>query len=188
MDPSRAVAGSWGAIAALVVVAICTWTDLRDRRIPNVVTLPAAACGVLLAGIVGGPGAAWLSFLGLCLGLAAFLIPCAAGGMGCGDVKLMACVGALLGFPHIWYVVLYTALAGGAIALVVVVRQHLLAQAFRNMGQVVAGAGWGVALRLLGHRSGGHDAGAAHHSVGKIPYATAIAVGTAAYLMLGRIG
>lgn len=90
-------------LAATSVAAIAAVTDLRTGHIPNWLTLPALAMGVIghaaLGWYVGGP-AAGLSEGALALGGAVF---CAIapglmfwkGGMGGGDLKLFAAIGAL---------------------------------------------------------------------------------------------
>ncbi|HEX7478382.1 MAG TPA: A24 family peptidase [Polyangiales bacterium] len=81
----------------LVVVALAAFFDTRTGRIPNLVTLPPLAAAPLVHGLVSGPGALGGSFLGavLCAAVPALLF--VRGGMGGGDVKLFAALGALLG-------------------------------------------------------------------------------------------
>ena len=84
-----------GLLGAACVAAL-VW-DLRYRRIPNWLTLPALSLGCLLAGLHGGwSGLAWAA-LGVVVGAALLLGPWWLGWVGAGDVKLMAAVGALGG-------------------------------------------------------------------------------------------
>jgi len=187
MDTGRAVAGGWGGGLALVLVAVCTWTDLRSGKIPNAVTLPFAVCGLLLAGLSAGATGAKGSFLGMLVGFAVFLIPYVAGGMGGGDVKLMASVGALVGFPHIAYVILYTAVAGGVIALAVSAWRRQVGHTLRSTWRVVLHVILGLTRLQAGDRPRPAELMAGHRSVGSIPYAAAVAVGTSAYLLFGWV-
>lgn len=119
---------------ALGVAAVACVTDLRDRRIPNWLTggtaLAALASHVVAAGGVGVSSA----LLGLVVGLVVFFPFFALGGMGGGDVKLMAALGAWVGWQGIVWTALYGAVAGGVLALVVAVGHGYLRQAFSNIG------------------------------------------------------
>src|SRR3954452_20112624 len=84
-------------ILILVVVAIAVVTDIRRRRIYNVLTFPAMALGIVLNTVLHGGAGLLLSVTGLLLGAAIFFIPGAAGGRGAGDLKLLAAIGALGG-------------------------------------------------------------------------------------------
>jgi prepilin peptidase CpaA len=137
-------------IAILVGVAAAV-DDLARRQIAN--WIPAAA----LAGGVGWQVSqhgwwGWLHALGgAAAGFGVFLIFYLLGGMGGGDIKLMAGFGALLGAERLLEAALWTAGIGGLLALGVL--------GFR-------------ALRR------GADAGApARASSDSIPYAPAIALG-----------
>lgn len=124
---------SFPQAAALAVALLGCVTDLRSRRIPNVLTFGAAAgaFGFHLAD-TGLPGIGW-SALGWVTGLALFLPFFLLRGIGGGDVKLLAAIGAWLGpGPTVWLAI-YTALAGGVMALVVAVSAGYFRQAFRNI-------------------------------------------------------
>ena len=98
--------------------------DLRERRVPNVMTFGIAVLGLMLAAFhpttVGLSSAA----AGLALGLVLMLPGHVIGATGAGDVKLMAAFGTLLGPGRIGYAFLYSAIAGGAIALAVAARRR----------------------------------------------------------------
>lgn len=106
-------------IAALVLSITAAATDLRGARIPNLLTFGAAGLGLAFhAAMPGGQGLT-ASAIGLAAGLAVFFPFFALGAMGAGDVKLMAALGAWLGWQPTIYVALYGALAGGVLGVFV---------------------------------------------------------------------
>ncbi len=85
---------------AAIVSAVAAWTDHRTGRIPNWLTLPAVALGLGIHGAMGAGPELLVSALGLLIAAAvpAMLYKVSAGkGIGGGDVKLFAALGALLG-------------------------------------------------------------------------------------------
>src|SRR5262249_51637590 len=107
--------------------------DVRTRRIPNELTLGAAAAALgthtFLSGISGvtASAAGWLG------GVTLFFPLFALRGMGAGDVKLLRAMGAWLGPASAVQVAVYSALAGGLMAVVVALRAGYLTQALRNL-------------------------------------------------------
>ena len=83
-----------GALLALGIVA--SWFDLRTHVLPDRLTLGALAVFLLLAGWQGRPGAAVLGAL-LPAALLLLIALLAGGGLGGGDVKYLAAIGAALG-------------------------------------------------------------------------------------------
>jgi prepilin peptidase CpaA len=112
-------------------------SDLRTRRIPNVLTFSSAACGLLFHVITGGWTAAAWSVGGFVLGAALFFPMFALRGMGAGDVKLLAAVGAWLGPGQIAVVALATSIAGGVLGLVVAIGYGYLRTALSNLGMLL---------------------------------------------------
>jgi prepilin peptidase CpaA len=126
--------------AALCVAVVgCVW-DLRSRRIPNVLTFGAAAAAFAYHLATGGVGALGQSALGWLVGVLVFIVPFALGGLGGGDVKLVAALGAWIGLTDdsfmaggvIW-LALYTAIAGGVMAIAVSMACGYSRVAFRNI-------------------------------------------------------
>ncbi len=123
--------------AALLCAGIGAFHDLRERRIPNRVTVPAMVAGLAVHWIAGGwHGLADAALAGLIAG-AIFLIFFLAGGMGGGDVKLMAAVGCLSGLSHLGLIVIATAIAGGVFAIAVSLGHRRLRETLRNAGAVL---------------------------------------------------
>jgi prepilin peptidase CpaA len=108
--------------------------DVKSRRIPNFVTFPSILAGFALHLALGG----WKQLLSsmaacfVCGGV--FLIFYVAGGMGAGDVKLMAAVGSLAGMPHVAYLLVLTALSGGVMAVCLALSRGRLQQTILNVG------------------------------------------------------
>ncbi|MEX0974516.1 MAG: A24 family peptidase [Bacillota bacterium] len=114
-----AVTVIWAATAAF-------W-DLRTQKIPNWLTLPAVLLGLVLNAAIGGPSGLRASALGTVTGVALLFVPFAMGGMGAGDVKMLAAVGSLAGPAFVFRTFLYGSITGGLIALAVIFgRSYLL--------------------------------------------------------------
>jgi len=120
------------------VVSAAAGFDLVQERIPNRLTYPAAAAGVLYWGLVGGwaggltgPGGAVElgggALLALCAGLLPMLVVFALGGLGGGDVKLAAAIGAIAGEPGLALTILfYGVLVAMLLVVVLMVRRGLV--------------------------------------------------------------
>ncbi|MEB3221638.1 MAG: A24 family peptidase [Candidatus Sericytochromatia bacterium] len=133
------------------ILAVALVTDLKARKIYNWLTFPGMAAGLLVSGWLGGLAGLQGSLVGLLAGSAVFLVGFLMGQMGAGDVKLMAAVGAWLGWPAAIAAVLYVAFIGGVIAIVLAARHGTLLQLFRNVywyfvGLVVPGGKASAAL------------------------------------------
>ena len=114
--------------------------DLRTRRIPNILTATMAAVGIGLAAAGFGRVGLGAALLGCLLGLAFMMPGHIFGATGAGDVKLLAAAGALLGPKDTIYAFLYTAIAGGVLALVVAVARRRLSQTLTSTSRLVSGS------------------------------------------------
>ena len=120
-------------ICTLTIAGAACVTDLRTRRIPNVLTFGAALAGLVFQFATGGVEALGQAALGWLLGALVFLLPFALGGLGGGDVKLLAALGAWLGPGDVLWLSLYTGVAGGVMALVVSAIYGYLGTALQNV-------------------------------------------------------
>jgi len=147
--------------------ALSTAIDLRVRRIPNVLTGAIAVAGLIAAAIGRGPVTPLEAVAGFAIGLAVMLPGHAVGATGAGDVKLFAALGTWLGPSATLLAFLYTALAGGALALLVAMRRSILRDTINRAAVLVS--------------SGGSNVGDIETSrVNRFAYAPAIAIGTLA--------
>ena len=145
--------------------------DVRSRRIPNFLTMPAFVFGLLLHLILGGWKQMLLAFAaGLICGVI-FLVFYIAGGMGAGDVKLIMAVGCIAGFSHIAYLLALTAISGGAMALILALSRGKLKETLFNVGAIAKH-----------HKEQGlqphPDLNVQNNATLRLPYALAIAGGS----------
>jgi prepilin peptidase CpaA len=103
--------------AGLVAAAIDVWTF----KIHNVLTLPLLLGGLLFHALNGGATGLAYSLTGAALGFFVLIVFYALGGVGAGDVKLLAAVGAWLGAETTVSVALLAGLATGMYALTLIV-------------------------------------------------------------------
>jgi prepilin peptidase CpaA len=108
------------------------FTDARWRRIPNWLTYPAVPIAILLHTLASGWPGAKLSLLGTALGLAFLLLFGLLRALGGGDGKLVAAMGAFFGPTGLLYVLVYTLLISGLMALVLVIWKRRLGKTLRN--------------------------------------------------------
>jgi prepilin peptidase CpaA len=148
-----------------VGLAIAVVTDVRTRRIPNAVTasMVVAGFGVSAMGLGVTPAQA---ALGLIVGLAVMMPGHVIGATGAGDVKLLAAIGSLVGPSLALRVCLYSAVAGGALALAVAVRRGLLTSTLQSATQLVVAP------------AGAREAIASAPRASRFAFGPAIAVGT----------
>ena len=164
-------------IAAVVLVLIACIRDVRTRRIPNVLTFGAMVTAILFRGVTGGWDGLTSSVIGWALGAVLFFPIFALRGMGAGDVKLLAAVGAWLGPSDVVRVALATAVAGGILAVAVALLHGYLSTALRNLWNLfthwrVVGPRPLPAVTLEGSRGP------------RLAYAIPIAIGTVVTLWL----
>jgi Flp pilus assembly protein protease CpaA len=116
-------------LAAAVVAVVF---DVRERHIPNALTLPIAVAGLGI-GVVSGGGLV-MAVLGCLTGGLLFLVPVAKLGWGMGDLKLAAALGAVGGPLFALWMGLYTMAAGALFALVWLTWQGQLSRVSGGMG------------------------------------------------------
>jgi prepilin peptidase CpaA len=157
----------------LVVLITVTFTDLRSRRIPNWVVLPFLLAGIAVSGWIGGWSGIGHSAAGMALGGLLFGVLCWMGGMGMGDVKLVAAIGAWIGPSQLLTALVLTGIAGGIMALCWAAWSGFLGELFHGTGDLVFG------LKKRGLRP--HpELSLKNPLTRKMPYAPAIAIGTLA--------
>jgi prepilin peptidase CpaA len=155
----------------LIVLAVASFTDMRSRRIPNWLVLPFMVAGIAVSGWLHGWNGIGQSVGGLALAAAVLGVFSRMGGMGMGDVKLYAAIGAWIGPSQLLLAMVITGLAGGLMALGWAVYGGFLGDLLRGSGHLI------FSLRKRGLRP--HpELVLANPLARKMPYAPAIAIGT----------
>jgi prepilin peptidase CpaA len=131
-----AIAGGGGAGAII---------DLWSRRVPNALTFGLAAVGLALAGLGLSGLSPMAAVAGFAVGLLLMLPGHVIGATGAGDVKLLAALGTLLGPRGIVVAFVYTAIAGGILAVIVARHRSVLGEAVERMTALVSTGGRNVA-------------------------------------------
>ncbi len=117
-----------GVIALLLTGAVY---DVRQRRIPNALTLGGALVGLLVNLVLNGRPGALASLEGWGLGVLLLLLPFVMRGIGGGDVKLLAAAGAWGGPTYVFTTALVAAFAGAVLAIGVLVANRRVEAAAR---------------------------------------------------------
>jgi prepilin peptidase CpaA len=118
---------------ALAIGCAACVTDIRSRRIPNVLTFGAAGTAVVFHALAPSGAGLPAAVAGWFIGAAIMFVPFALRGLGAGDVKLIAALGAWLGPVDAVWLALYAGVAGFVMALVVALYSGYLRKAFSNV-------------------------------------------------------
>lgn len=150
------------------ILAGAVYCDVRRHRIPNALNAVGLAAGLGLHCVAGGLSGLGTGVLGAAIGLLCFAPLYLLRGMGAGDVKLLAAVGAILGPWGAFYAALGSLIAGGVGAVGYVVWRAARASltSWVHEGLEAAGASAFVAARLARRE--------------RLPYALPIAAGSLA--------
>ncbi|MCE5267670.1 MAG: A24 family peptidase [Planctomycetaceae bacterium] len=172
------IAHNWPIWLLSTVLIVAATIDGWKLKVPNWITFPLIISGWIYGGTCfGWEGLAW-SLMGTVVGLALLMPAYAIGGMGAGDVKLLAGVGAWIGSTDTLYAFCVSAIVGGVIALVMVPWQrawrHHLAQF------------WFITQEILIVRNPSalaETAAARKSTMLLLPYGIPIAIGSIAYFI-----
>jgi len=163
----------------VAVVSVAVYTDVRWSKVLNVITLPAIVAGLSLNTASNGLDGLLASLAGVGVALLVFIFSSALGRiLGGGDVKLLAAVGALNGAPFLGLVIVYTALIGAVLAIVVALSHGILGDCLRRLGSACY-------LRAVAQVPMQIEASQRR---ARLPYAIAICLGTITALVWGHLG
>ena len=156
-------------------------TDARWRRIPNWLTYPAVPVAILFHTLDAGWHGAKLSMLGTALGLGLLLPLVLIRSLGGGDWKLIGALGAFFGPTRLLYVLVYTLLINGVMALVLVTWKKRWGKTLRNVA--------GMAGMFFRFHLPGADMTIDNPEATKVPFGVAAAIAVLIYVpgQLGRL-
>lgn len=118
MDWNSILTDHWQVKLVSALLIWAAWIDGRQLRVPNWLTFPMILAGLVYGGISGGWEGLGHSCVGMLVGLACLLPLYAVGGMGAGDVKLMAGMGAWVGATTTWYAFCVSVVVGAVMAVI----------------------------------------------------------------------
>ena len=155
----------------VIVVAVASITDLRSRRIPNWLVLPFLVAGVIASSMLHGWHGVAQSVEGITVGATIYGLLHYMGGMGMGDVKLAAAIGAWIGPSQLFFALFVTAIVGGIMALSWAAMGGFLGDLMQGTGD--------IALNVRNRGLRPHpELKLTNPLTRKMPFAPAIAVGT----------
>jgi len=175
---------SFPLLVVMIATIVAAVTDIRNFKVYNILTLPLLITGLIFHAATEGLAGVSSSLLGALFGFAALVIVYVMGGMGAGDVKLMAGVGAWLGLPLTSYVLIASSLAAGIVAVWLMILNRGVHETWINL-QVLA-----LRVSSLGRYLSSEDRLESEmkrrdHRRRLIPFAAMIALGVVAtYLWL----
>ena len=159
----------WWSTCSLVVIA--TVIDVYCRRIPNWLVVPFLTAGAAFGTARNGVAGLEKSFGGIALAVVALGLFCSFRGIGMGDLKLCAAVGAWIGCAQLGVALVVMAIAGGLMAILGAAMAGALKESFDGAGDLIFGF---RARGLRPHPTLTLD----HPRTRKMPYAPAILIGT----------
>jgi prepilin peptidase CpaA len=122
-DISRGLAENWPIWVVTITLVVAAVIDGMKLKVPNWITFPMIVSGWIYSATLS-PYAGWeglmFSLIGTAVGLALLMPAYAIGGMGAGDVKLLAGVGAWVWGTTTLYAFAVSAVIGGIIAVCMV--------------------------------------------------------------------
>jgi prepilin peptidase CpaA len=160
----------------MILAVVAGYTDLRQRRIPNWLTVSGAVAGIAVNGIMGGWGGLESSLLGLGLGLLLLLPFVLLRSLGAGDWKLAGALGACVGPAVLINLLIGSIFVAGIMALALVIYKRRLGQTLRNIGRMLGSM---VQLHMPGP-----EVSLDNPESLKIPYGVALAFTTLCYGVL----
>ena len=169
----------WLLSAVLVLAAVIDWWKLK---VPNWLTFPLVIGGWVYSTVCYGWAGLGGSLVGTMIGLGLLLPVYAIGGMGAGDVKLLAGVGAWVWGTVTFFAFCLSAVFGGLIAVAMVV--------YRRKWQHHAGQFWAIFTEILVVRNPSQLSALAAErkkTMLLLPYGIPIALGTIVYFIYSGV-
>ena len=163
-------------LGALICAMIGAVSDIRAGRIPNWLTYGGLVVGLTLRTILEGWRGLGQGAAGILAGGGIFFLFYLVRGMGAGDVKLMAAVGAWTGVRQAVVVMIATAVAGGILGVVYMVFYRRVGSTVRNIGELIR-------FHLTSGIQPHPEVSLSDPGSIRVPYGLAIAMGTLYLLM-----
>jgi prepilin peptidase CpaA len=137
MDWQTLLLSHWEVKLVSLVLIVAAYIDGKELRVPNWITFPMVLSGLLFNVWLAGWAGLGAGLIGMAVGLACLLPLYSVGGMGAGDVKLMAGVGAWLGWRITLYAFCVSAIVGAVMAIAMVLWRKRFEQHYANFVMIL---------------------------------------------------
>lgn len=124
---------NWHVRLVCIVLIVAAYIDGKELRVPNWITYPMVLSGLVYNAWIGGWSGLGDGLIGMIVGLACLLPLYSVGGMGAGDVKLMAGIGAWLGATVTFYAFAVSTVVGAVMAVLMVLHRKAFVKHYAQM-------------------------------------------------------
>jgi len=116
-----------------VLLAFALYYDIKENKIKNYVSIPAAIAGFAVNTLENGLSGFVFSVKGWIVPVACLVLFYLINVMGAGDIKLFASIGSIMGLSFTGYSFVYSVYIGGIIAIIILIRKGILISRFKYL-------------------------------------------------------
>lgn len=178
MDWETLLLTNWHVKLVSVILIIAAWIDGKELRVPNWITFPMVLSGLVYCTVTEGWSGMGAGLVGMSVGLLTLLPLYAVGGMGAGDVKLMAGIGAWLGWEITFYAFCVSTIVGAIMAVCMVLYRKSFQKHYDNF--LMIALEW---MQVRDPRELSNIAAERKSSMLLLPYGIPICIGSIGYFM-----
>jgi prepilin peptidase CpaA len=176
MDWTEFLLNNWPVRLVCALLIVAAYIDGKELRVPNWLTYPMVFSGLVYSSYVGGWAGLGDGVLGMLVGLACLLPLYAVGGMGAGDVKLLAGVGAWMGVTTTFYAFSVSTVVGAVMAVLMVLYNRSVSKHYSQLLLI-----WSEWMTIKNPTELSRIAAQRKPSMLLLPYGIPICVGSIAY-------
>jgi prepilin peptidase CpaA len=121
----------------LALLAASLASDIRTKKIKNIIVLPAIIFGLVINAILSGRHGLLDSSLGIFLPVVLLFWLYALKMLGAGDIKLFCASGAIMGLDFVIRSMVFSFLAGGIIALAIMIARRNVKERVRHLASYI---------------------------------------------------
>ncbi|MBL4952122.1 prepilin peptidase [Neobacillus sp. YIM B02564] len=121
-----------GLLLSLGISGISVYTDIKERKIPNVLIGIGLLVGCITQLSLYGPSGLWEGVLGLLTAFFLTILFYILGGLGAGDVKLLMVIGLLSDPLTVFSVFFWVAMTGGVLSIAMMLLSKKGFQSWKN--------------------------------------------------------
>jgi prepilin peptidase CpaA len=171
-----AIIKNWPVWVVTVTLVVAAYIDGKKLKVPNLITYPMIVTGWIYSYWFFGWSGLGFSLVGTAVGLGLLLPAYAIGGMGAGDVKLLAGVGAWVWGTNTLYAFCVSAVLGGLIAVGMVLYRRAWDKHQHQFWMI-----WNEITSIRNPETLATIAAERKPTMMLLPYGIPIAIGTIAY-------